>query len=460
VIRRAVITGCGVIAPGAATTAQFWRNCLDGIAPVSSLPAHWQRYAHFGSTIWAPLPPIDFTALGITRVEQMQLDKSAMLALAVAQQALDGARLARSLKNEKKNTFTVDGIDPERFAVYCGSGIGGLTSLIYNQANHVVSPMLSMLERLRPVLDGLAGPGSDEARAMLDAARQDIRMPQRFNPFIVSMTMPNAVSAQIGIKYSLFGPNMTTCCACAAGTVAIGQGFCAVRDGRADIALCGGVEFLGDEFGGIFRGFDAAHALVAAGDDPQTANRPFDKRRSGFLFAEGGAAMVVVEELDHARSRGADIIAEITAFAETFDGYSIMMMDPSADQIKRMLSDLVAQAGIGFSNIDYINAHGTGTLANDEIESGVIAELFGASPLVNSTKSLIGHTIGAGGAIETVVTALSIAGATTHACRNLEEPVRDLNFVKEVREYSIRKAITQSFAFGGHNAALLLSQCR
>ena len=144
-----------------------------------------------------------------------------MLALAAAQQALDGAGLARSLKNEKKNTFTVDGIDPARCAVYCGSGIGGLTSLIYNQANHVVSPVLSILERLRPGL----GDEARFARATLDAARQDIRMPQRFNPFIVSMTMPNAVSANIGIKYSLFGPNMTACCACAAGTVAIGQGF-------------------------------------------------------------------------------------------------------------------------------------------------------------------------------------------------------------------------------------------
>jgi 3-oxoacyl-[acyl-carrier-protein] synthase II len=460
VSRRAVITGCGVIAPGAATTAQFWRNCLDGTAPVSPIPPHWLRYARYGSTIWAPLPSIDFTALGIGRVEQMQLDMSAMLACAASQQALDEARLTRSLKNEKKNTFTINGVDGRRCAVYCGSGIGGLTSLIYNQANHVVSPLSNSLERLRPVLAGLAGPRADEARAVCEAARQDIRMPQRFNPFIVSMTMPNAVSAYLGIKYSLNGPNTTMCCACAAGTVAIGHGFNAVRSGHADIALCGGVEYLGDEFGGIFRGFDAAHTLVAAGSDPQTANRPFDKRRSGFLFAEGGAAMLVVEDLDHAHGRGATIIAEITAYAETFDGHSIMMMDPSAVQIRRMLSDLVAQAGLGFSDIDYINAHGTGTVANDEIESRIIGELFGAKPLVNSTKSLIGHTIGAGGAIETVVTALSIAHKTTHACKNLDEPVSGLNFVKTVREFPIQKAITQSFAFGGHNAALVLEECR
>jgi 3-oxoacyl-[acyl-carrier-protein] synthase II len=453
VSRRAVITGCGVIAPGAATAGRFWRNCLDGVAPVSPVPQHWLRYARYASTIWAPLPAVDFGALGIGRVEQMQLDKSSMLALAASGEALDRARLTRSLKNEKKNTFTIDGVDARRCAVFCGSGIGGLTSLIYNQANHVQSPMSSTLEGLRPKLD-------KEARAALEAARQDIRMPQRFNPFIVSMTMPNAVSANIGIKYSLHGPNTTMCCACAAGTVAIGQGFCAVKSGRADIALCGGAEFLGDDFGGIFRGFDAAHTLAAPGDDPQTANRPFDKRRSGFLFAEGGAAMLVVEELDHARGRGAEIIAEITAFSESFDGHSIMMMDPSAAEIKRMLSELVAQAGVGFSDIDYINAHGTGTVQNDEIESRVIGELFGAKPLVNSTKSLIGHAIGAGGAIEAVVTALSIAHKTTHACKNLDDPVSDLNFVRSARDYPIAKAITQSFAFGGHNAALVIEEYR
>jgi 3-oxoacyl-[acyl-carrier-protein] synthase II len=135
-------------------------------------------------------------------------------------------------------------------------------------------------------------------------------------------------------------------------------------------------------------------------------------------------------------------------------------MDPSAAEITRMLSELVARAGADFSEIDYINAHGTGTVPNDEIESRIIGDLFGAKPLVNSTKSLIGHTIGASGAIETVVTALSIAQKTTHACKNLDDPVRDLNFVGNVREFPIRKAITQSFAFGGHNAALVLEEYR
>jgi 3-oxoacyl-[acyl-carrier-protein] synthase II len=457
--RRVVVTGIGIIAPGAPNAATFWDNCLAGIAPVSPIPAHWKRYADYASTIWAPLPKLDFTGLGISRVEQMQLDPSSMLALCAAREALDSSRISSTLKNEKKNTYSLDGLDAGRVAVYCGSGIGGLTSLIFSQSFHIVSPLAKAFSHLRPLLSGGEVP-FPEARLLVDAASEDIRMPQRFNPFIVSMTMPNAVSANIGIKYSVHGPNTTVSCACSAGTVAVGQAFSAIRGDRADCALCGGVEFLGDEFGGIFRGFDCAKTLVNPGNDPHSANRPFDRLRSGFLFAEGGAALLVVEELSHALRRDAPIISEITGFAETFDGHNIMMMDPEADQIRRMLHLLVDSAGLTFSDIDYINAHGTGTVANDEIEARIIDECFGKKPIVNSTKSLIGHAIGAGGAIETAVTALSIAHKTTHACKNLEAPVRDLNFVRTPGDFPIRKAITQSFAFGGHNAGLVLQEYR
>jgi 3-oxoacyl-[acyl-carrier-protein] synthase II len=454
--RRVVITGIGIIAPGAKDTAAFWDNCLAGRAAVSPIPPHWRHYAEFTSTIWAPLPVLDYPALGLSRVELMQLDASSMLALCAAQQALDSARIGRAVKNEKKNTFALEGINPERTAVYCGSGIGGLTSLIAAQANHVVSPLAKAFSLVQQqlALDGTHAP----ARTVLADAEESIRMPPRFNPFIVSMTMPNAISANVGIKYSLFGPNTTVCCACSAGTVAIGNAFTAVRAGLADCALCGGAEFLGDDFGGIFRGFDIAHTLVNPGNDPDCANRPFDKRRSGFLFAEGGAAILVVEELSHARNRGAPIVAEITAFAESFDGHNIMMMDPSAVHIRRMLGTLLKNAGLDLSDIDYVNSHGTGTTANDEIEARVILDCFGKKPLVNSTKSLIGHTIGAGGAIEAAVTALSIKNKTTHACKNLDEPIADLNFVRHVETFPIKKAVSQSFAFGGHNAGLVLEE--
>jgi 3-oxoacyl-[acyl-carrier-protein] synthase II len=170
--------------------------------------------------------------------------------------------------------------------------------------------------------------------------------------------------------------------------------------------------------------------------------------------------MLFVEELSHALRRNAPVIAEITAFAETFDGHNIMMIDGAAAEIKRMLQTLMERAGLAFSDIDYINAHGTGTVQNDEIEARVISDLFGKRPLVNSTKSLTGHAIGASGAIETAVTALSIAHKTTHACNNLDDPIADLSFVRSVETFPIRKAVTQSFAFGGHNAGLVLEEFR
>jgi 3-oxoacyl-[acyl-carrier-protein] synthase II len=456
--RRVVITGIGVVAPGAATTETFWNNCMAGVAPVAPIPAHWSSYAAFSSTIWAPLPELDYSAHDISRVERMQLDPSSMLALIAARQALHNANISPTLVNEKKNTFALNGVDANRGGVFCGTGIGGLTSLIFNQANHIVSPLAGTLSAMENQLVGDA-----DRMALLSViknARSGIRIPQRFNPFIVSMTMPNAVSANIGIKYSLRGPNTTVCCACAAGTVAIGHAFRTIRANLADFALCGGAEYLGDEFGGIFRGFDTARTLVNAGTDPATANRPFDARRSGFLFAEGGAAMLAVEELSHALSRGATPIAEITGFAETFDGYNIMIMDPSAEHMRRMLVTLLDSARTPFSEIDYINAHGTGTTLNDDIEARLIGDCFGSKPLVNSTKSLIGHTIGAGGAIEAAVTALSISRKATHACKNLDDPIADLNFVRRSGAFPISKSVTQSFAFGGHNAGLVLEEFR
>ena len=183
-----------------------------------------------------------------------------------------------------------------------------------------------------------------------------------------------------------------------------------------------------------------------------------DQKRSGFLFAEGGCAVLVLESLDHALSRGGTPIAEITAYAETFDAYSAMAMDPSARQIEAMLGMLLAGAHLPAEAINYINTHGTGTIANDDIEAGVIERMFGKRPAINATKSFIGHTVGAAGAIEAAVTALSIRDQKVHGCANLTDPVRDLNFVITARSLAVNHAVSQSFAFGGHNAALVLSK--
>jgi 3-oxoacyl-[acyl-carrier-protein] synthase II len=244
--------------------------------------------------------------------------------------------------------------------------------------------------------------------------------------------------------------------ACAAGTVAVGNGFEAVRDGRVAIAVTGGSEYLYDEHGHIFRGFDVAGTLVRNCENPARANRPFDQERSGFLFSQGGAAVLVLEELEHARRRGAPIIAEVAGYAETFDAYSIMSLAPGGVQIERMLRAALANAGVDPNEVDYINAHGTGTENNDRTEAEVIERMFGGRPLVNATKSLLGHAIGASGAIEALVTALTLREGTTHICKNLESPIRDLNFVRKVPRADLNTGLSQSFAFGGHNAAVVL----
>jgi 3-oxoacyl-[acyl-carrier-protein] synthase II len=278
----------------------------------------------------------------------------------------------------------------------------------------------------------------------------------RYNPFVVSMLMPNAASAVIANKFSIHGPNVTYCVACASGTVSVGHAFRAVRDGQVDLAISGGSEYLNDEHGHIFRGFDIAGTLVRDCAEPQSANRPFDEKRSGFLFSQGGAAALVLEELEHALRRDVPVIAEVAGFAETFDAYSMMSLAPDGAQIERMIRASLADAGLEAGTVDYVNAHGTGTRNNDELESKVIERVFGKSVPVNSTKSLLGHTIGASGAFEALVTALTLRDGKTHVNKNLEEPCSELNYVRTTEVFDPEVGLSQSFAFGGHNAALVL----
>jgi 3-oxoacyl-[acyl-carrier-protein] synthase II len=443
--RRVVITGIGMIAPGSSTASAFWENTLAGKATAAPIPEHWLLYFTPYSKLYAPLPAIDWPAYPISRSESMQLDMTAKLAIAAAWQAVRHAGFTTELRDEKKNTFTIKNIDRKRAGVFLGTGMGGICSFAANEGHQLYFPLQQALKH-------------DNRRPTPELPF--VRCAPKFNPFAVSMSMPNGASAALGIKFSMNGPNRTIGGACAAGTMAIGGAFEAVRTGRLDLALAGGVEYLADEYGGIFRAFDVARTLVTGGGKAEGANCPFDRKRSGFLFAEGGCAVLVVESLDHALSRGGVPVAEITAYAETFDAYSAMAMDPSAREIEAVLSMLLAGAHLPAEAVDYINTHGTGTIANDEIEAGVIERMFGKRPAINATKSFIGHTVGAAGAIEAAVTALSIRDHKVHGCANLTDPVRDLNFVITTRSLAINHAVSQSFAFGGHNAALLLSKPR
>jgi len=450
--KRVVITGMGVITAIGQDLNEFWSNALAGKTRVAGIPDHWSNYADFNSRFWSPLPEVDHSRYGITRIENKQLDKSSLIAIACAFQALDSAGLQYTLFDKKRNTYSVESVDGERFGTFMGTGIGGLTTFadcfsyqaLFRQRDSLAKS-IALLEKNNNV---------EPLKEILDR----MLCLKRYNPFAVSMTMPNACSGNLGIKFKLHGMNNTFCAACASGTVAIGYGYKAVRSGEVDLALVGGTEYLHDAYGAIFQGFDAVRALASGHEDPDKINRPFDEDRSGFLFGEGGGAVLVIEDLEHAKKRGARIYAELLGYAETCDGHNIMMMESSGSQMIRMIRMALTDAGISEKEVDYINTHGTGTRLNDETEADLIERIFGKKVLINATKSLIGHTLGASGAIEAVVTALSIYHKTTHVCRNLEKPMRDLNFVTKVDSYPIGTGISQSFGFGGHNAILVLRE--
>lgn len=448
--RRVVITGAGVISSIGIGVDEFWRHCLQGKASVAPIPGHWQRYTESRSRIWSPLPDIDSELLGVARTERLHLDPVAVLALGAVRAAIEGAGFILKPDEGRTRAFVMSGADSARTGVYFGTGLGGAISFLQNHTYHLLkgprAALMSYAEKQGPL-------GSREP---LDNILGLMTHGTRFNPFEVSMVMPNAPAAAVGIKFTLTGPNVTYCIACASGTVAVGNAYRAVRDGHVDVAISGGCEYFGDEHGHIFRSFDVSGTLVRDCADPETANRPFDEKRSGFLFSQGGAAVLVLEELEHAQRRGATIIAELIGFAETFDAHSMMSLAPGGEQIERMIRAALADANLLPRNVDYINAHGTGTKNNDQTEAEVIDRVFGKSVRVNSTKSLLGHTIGASGAIEALVTALSLRDGTTHICKNLDTPILDLNFVRSVERFDPRFGLSQSFAFGGHNAAVVM----
>ncbi len=450
--RRVVITGAGAVSTIGIGMDEFWRHCLEAKSVVAPIPAQWDRYANLQSRLWSPLPDIDPDSFGVGRAERLQLDPVSILAIGATREALERAGFTLAPVSEHSRAFVLSAVNAARIGVHLGTGIGGAYTFLNNHSHH-------LYQRARTALTNyIEECAPEQNRERLEDILALMAHGPRYNPFVVSMLMPNAPSAAVGVKFSLTGPNVTNCVACASGTVAIGNAYRAVRDGSVDVAVTGGCEYLYDEHGHIFRGFDVAGTLTRDCTDPDAANRPFDEKRSGFLFSQGGAAVLVLEDLDHAQRRGATIMAEVIGFAETFDAYSMMSLAPGGVQIERMLRTALADANLSSSDVDYVNAHGTGTKNNDETEAQVIDRVFGKSVLVNSTKSLLGHTIGASGAFETLVTALSLRDGTTHICKNLDTPLLDLNFVRRVGQFDLRVGLSQSFAFGGHNAAVVLKR--
>ncbi len=447
-----VISGAGLISALGQGVAEAWERMLRGEAVAASIPDAWLAYGDYRSRFWAPLPEIDFARYAMARSDTLRFDRVSMMAIGACHEALQDAGVAFEPRDRRAGGFRINGIDRSRIGVYIGTGIGGINTTLGTHLFHAMKNVRDDIERVVADSDGTP---SD---SLADIARR-IVLERRFNPLAVTMLMSNAVSAAPAVRFGITGPCRTTTLACASGTVAIGDAFRAVEEGRVDLAIAGAAEYLFDDYGSIFRTYDITGAL-AGGDDAARVNRPFDAARSGFLFSEGGAAVVILERASTARARGVEPLAEIAGFSESFDGHDLIAMDPGGESIRHMMADVLLQAGIGADAVDYVNAHGTGTEMNDRIELEAIDAVLGNRPLVNSTKSLIGHAIGASGAIEAVVTALSIRDGRVHPCGNLDDPILPLNFPRTPTNAEINIALSQSFAFGGHNACLLLRKPR
>ncbi len=437
-----MVTGIGVVSTAGVGHEALWTACLNGRTSVEPTPPRWAKYYLASSQVWSPLPSVDFTAYGLSKTDKLLLSKPAMLGLVAAQQALDMSELPK-LSNWR------NAIDPSRKAVHVGTGLGAAQTPFDNYAAHLLGPLRSTLEFLS-AQNGNTG----HAQELLQALQANPRV----NPLVICQTMPNALAANIAIKHGFRGAVETYCSACAAGTVAIGKAFRAIKSGEADFVLAGGIEHLADRAGAVFMGFDRLQALAAPHQGLGTENRPFDVSRSGFLFSEGGAAVVVLEDLESVLRRGAKnlILAEVVGFGESCDAHSIAAVSSERNAFDHMLSIALGEASVTTSQIDYINSHGTGTLLNDQVESEFIMRQFGTRPLVNSSKSILGHSIGASGALEFAITVLSLRHQTVHPSINLTDPIADLNFCTAATKAPLDYAITQSFGFGGHNAALVV----
>lgn len=406
--RRVVITGVGVIAPNGISKEEFWQANLEGRSGVEKITSF--DVSRLESKICARVK--DFQHLDyIPKEEARKVDRFVHLGLAATKEGLDDSKL------------DLDKIDRERFGVIIGSGLGG--ALFHEEQ------MLAGYEK------GI----------------------HRLNARSVPRISPNAVASHIAIQYGLFGPNMVISNACASGTYAIGVALRHIQNNDMDICISGGAEAPLSEF--TFGGYDALKVLSKRNDSPQEASRPFDKKRDGFVLGEG-SAMLILEELQHALKRNARIYAEIIGYGANSGAYHIVMPQPDGSDAAKTMRRALKDAGIKPQDIDYINAHGTSTLLNDKAETRAIKEVFGDYAYkipVSSTKSMIGHTIGAAGAIEALVCALAIEDNFIPPTINYQypDPDCDLDYVpNQARQSKVEIALSNSFGFGNCNACLIL----
>ncbi|MDR0787515.1 MAG: beta-ketoacyl-ACP synthase II [Gemmatimonadota bacterium] len=408
--RRVVITGTGLISAVGKDVQSSWASLLAGRSGVDRIQGFdaTDYPVRFAGEV-RDFEPLDY----IDRKEVKRTDRFAQLGIGASAQAMREAGLDEGLGS----------VDPERFGVIIGSGIGGIATFEEQHARFIE------------------------------------KGPSRVSPFFVPMFIADIVSGLVSMRYNAKGPNYTTVSACASGAHAIGSAFRSILVGESDVMLAGGTEASVTPM--TVAGFAAMNALSERNDSPSTASRPFDATRDGFVLGEG-AGILVLEEMEHAIARGARIIAEVAGFGQTGDAYHITSPAPGGEGAVRAMKAALRETGEDPAAVSYINAHGTSTPANDMNETAAIKTVFGDHArklLVGSTKSMTGHTLGAAGGVEAVITALVCQNGVVPATINYSEPdpACDLNYVTSgVVEQQVDLALSNSFGFGGHNVSLAI----
>ena len=409
--RRVVITGLGAITPLANTVSETWDGILNGKSGISSIDSF--DISAFATTFGGVIRNFDVTEY-IPAKDARRMDGFIHYGIAAGSQALEDSGIEITEENA------------ERIGVAIGSGIGGISGIEECHATYTKSG------------------------------------PRRISPFFVPGNITNMISGNLSIKYGLKGPNFAIVTACATGTHNIGDAARLVKYGDADVMVAGGAERCTTSATAM-GGFCSAKALSRRNDDPQAASRPWDKDRDGFVLSDG-AGVVVLEELEHAKARGAKIYAEVVGYGMSGDAYHMTTPSVGGEGAARCMKNALRDAGLNNTDVDYINAHGTSTAAGDLGETQAMKAALGDHAYkvaVSSTKSMIGHLLGAAGGIEAVLSVLSIKDQVAPPTINLEnqDPECDLDFVPNTaREMKIDIAISNSFGFGGTNGSLVFKR--
>lgn len=404
-MRRAVITGMGVVSPIGNTLDEFWKNIEQGNHGFTL--GQWFPDQSEELNVFADVKDFDPSEY-IDKKERRRTDLMAQYAVYASKKALEDAG------------SSFEDIDPYRRGVIIGSGIGGL---------HTSDEQITTYH----------GKGN-----------------QRVSVFTIPMMIGNMAAGTVAIKTGFKGVNYCPVSACSSGAHAVGEGFRAVKYGNADVVLAGGSEAC--RLGFAFAGFNNMHAITKS-TDVNRASIPFDKERSGFVLGDG-AGILVIEEYEHAKARGAKIYAEIAGYGATCDAYHETSPNPDGEGGAKAMEFAIKEAGVPFETINYINAHGTSTALNDKTETEAVKKAFGEQAyklVMNSTKSLTGHLLGAAGGVESIAVCLQMQHGLVHATKGLEvdDPECDLDNCKgENRKMTITGAVSNSLGFGGHNVSL------